>query len=318
MQYNELIGFKLNSRVKASLENIAYYPFHLHSNCIEIICVLNGSIVISDSALNHNLSYGDVYIFNANDPHKIVSDDIKSIVLTIHIDREYYKQFFKELKRSYFVCDSFFHQGTYPVETKYLRFLLAKIYTLYSLPNASDFLTEEITKDLLKLLLDQFQFYTYRRAENNSYNIILRQNINNVNHGFERIYKIIDYITEHYKEKLTLEEIAKNQYLSTSHLSRYIKASSGMTFSELLSITRCEEAERLLSYSNRLVDQIALDVGFANRKHLSTQFKRWFDKTPTEYRKSVLSDLANDTKINIQPFDYDFAKVIINAYLDGY
>jgi AraC-like DNA-binding protein len=167
-------------------------------------------------------------------------------------------------------------------------------------------------------LLTQFQFYTYRKTEKNSYNIILRQNINIDDQCFERIYKIINYITEHYKEKLTLEELAKIQYLSTSHLSRYIKASSGMTFSELLSITRCEEAERLLSYSNRLVDQIALDVGFCNRKHLSTQFKRWFAKTPTEYRKSVLSDLASDKKINIQPFDYDFAKSIINAYLDGY
>ncbi len=315
MQYDESIGFKLTSRVKVMLESIIYYPFHLHKNCIEIITVLNGSMLISDSALNHTLGYGDVFIFNANDPHKIMSNDENNIVMTIQIDRDYYKQFFHDLENAYFICDSFSENGTYSLEIIYLRFLLAKLYTLYSIAAPSDLEIEKTTIDLLRLLLDQYQYYTYKRNENGRYEIILQRNINETK---TRVYKIIDYITAHYKEKISLENIAAIEYLSISYLSRYIKEASGLSFSEILSLTRCEEAERLLSATNKTVDQIAVEVGFANRKHLYTQFMRWFSKSPSEYRKSILSDLKNKSKIKLRPFDYDYAKMIIDIYLSGY
>ncbi|HPO04014.1 MAG TPA: AraC family transcriptional regulator [Bacillota bacterium] len=315
MQYEAPIGFKLNSRIRVMLESIAYYPFHLHKNCIEIIAVLNGTIVISDSALTHTLNFGDVYIFNANDPHKIVSDDESSIVLTIHIDRDYYKQFFADIDNAFFICDSFLEKDSYSLEIAYLRFLLAKLFVLYISPSPSDLEIEKNVIELLRLLLDAFQSYKYKRGENGSHDIILQRNINV---SKTRVYQIIDYITIHYKEKLTLANIAAKEYLSISYLSNYIKETSGITFSELLSLTRCEEAERLLSATNKTVDQIAVEVGFANRKHLYTQFKRWFSKTPSEYRKSIRSDLNSRARIKVRPFDYEYAKTILDIYLSGY
>ena len=315
MRYEELIGFKSNARVRVLLESIAYYPFHLHKGCIEIICVLNGSVIISDSALDHVLSYGDVYIFNVNDPHKIVSEDPESIVLTVQIDRTSYDRFFENLQNAYFICNTFSGDGIYPTEIKYLRFLLARLFTQYYLSDAGDLEIEETTKELLKHLLDQFQFYTYRRAENGPPDIVLRQNMKQ---SYKRIYRIIDFITVHYKEKLTLEKIAAMEYLSVPHLSRCIKEASGLTFSELLSLTRCEEAVRLLSSTNKTVDQIAEEVGFANRKHLSAQFQRWFSRKPSEYRRSIVADLNSSSRIRLRPFDFDFAKKIIEMYLNGY
>lgn len=71
MLYEEPIGYKSNARVRASMNTIMYYPFHLHPEDIELICVMNGTVTIFDSAVSHKLSYGDVYVFNPNDPHKI-------------------------------------------------------------------------------------------------------------------------------------------------------------------------------------------------------------------------------------------------------
>lgn len=48
--FQEAVGYKLQSRVRVSLESIVQYPFHMHTNVIEIICVVDGSISISDSA----------------------------------------------------------------------------------------------------------------------------------------------------------------------------------------------------------------------------------------------------------------------------
>jgi len=316
MQYNELIGYKLNSRVKASIESVAYYPFHLHKTDIEIIAVLNGAVTITDSALSHHLTYGNVYIFNANIPHKIVSESSDDILLTVHIDTNYYRQFFKDLS-AYFICDTFINTTTYDMDIKYLRFLLARIYDLYTdAPN--DHLLEETVKDLLRLLMEYFQEYTYIKDASGSAKIVRLQNTEHILKNYTRMYKIVDYVIAHFRENLTLGKIAKIEFLSTSYLSRFIKETLGLTFSELVSLTRCEEAERLLSATNMTVDQIAREVGFSSRQHLGTQFKRWFKRTPTEYRNEIQADLIRTARISVRSFDNAFAQKILKMYLDQY
>lgn len=317
MQYNENIGYKLNSRVKATLGSIAYYPFHLHKSDIEIIAVLNGGITISDSAMSYQLTYGDVYIFNANVPHKIVSQSSDDIVLTIQIDLLHYNQFFSNLPDAYFICDTFYQGSTYNMNIKYLRFLLARIFDLY-LDNSKDYIMEDAVKELLALLLDNFQEYTYKKDADGKARIIRLQNADHIYKDYSRMYEIVDYVAEHFHEDISLKKIAEREFLSTSHLSRYIKETLGLTFSELVSLTRCEEAERLLSATKMTVDQIANAVGFSSRQHLATQFKRWFSRTPTEYRDEILSDLSSASIISLRPFDYAFSEKIINMYLDEY
>jgi AraC-like DNA-binding protein len=318
MKFNETVGFKLNSKVRASLANIFDYPFHLHEDVIELVCVLNGSVTVSDSALDYDLSFGDVYIFNPRDPHKLASPDQENILLTIQIERSHYKQYFPNIESIYFICDSFFQKDYNSEDLTYLRFLMARLYFEYSKENPSDIATETIVKSLLELLISQFRYYTYRKLDRNNFEIIRRVGHNLNDPSFNRIYHIIDYIYSNFSMKIRLEDIAAKEFLSITYLSRYIKKASGLSFSELMSLARCEEAERLLCTTNKTVEQIAHEVGFSNRKHLSDQFKRWFSKAPSEFRKNVETDLASGSLIRFKTFDYKFAKLILNSYLDGY
>ena len=301
--FRENIGFRLNSRVKASLESIAHYPVHMHTSAIEIICVLDGVVSISDSALNHKLSPGDVYIFNAKDPHKIITVSEKNIILTVQIDIDYYKRHFKRLDMTYFICDSFINKEQLAGELRYLRFLLAQIYTEYRSKEINESRLESLTRELLSFLTEQFQYYTYSKSQENSYDIVRRQEMKAEDPYYNRIYDIIDYIYENFRRKIRLEDIAKREFLSIYYLSRYIKKACGLSFSELVSIARCEEAERLLGATNKTIDEIALEVGFANRKHLATYFKDWFHMAPSEYRRSL--SLRSGGRLNPQYGSYD-------------
>lgn len=326
MQFNELIGFKSGCGIHAVLENIRYYPFHLHTGILEIICIINGKVKICDSAHDHTLSYGDVYFFNNSDPHKIEAITPDSIILTVHIDLGHYKQFFTEFEGSsydlvsqpYFICDSFRYEDKYSTDIKYLRFLIAKIYTEYIKEDFSDHSLEQTCIRLLKHSLINYLNYSYSKIEGNRYIIIKRDILGGSNLEYKRLYKIIDYIYDHFREKITLKYIASNEFLNPSYLSTYIKRTCGLTFSEILAISRCEEAARLLSDTDKTVDQIASEVGFANRSNLNKQFKKLFFKTPARYRKNIQSDLLRSNSIHYETFDYSFAKKIINAYLDGY
>lgn len=317
MQYVEQIGYKSEAFSKAKLESIVYYPFHIHENSLEILCVLNGDVKIWDSAATYILSYGDVHIFNCNVPHRIISTDPKSIILTTHISLSHYEYFFKELESARFICDTDSQADDYSMDIKYLRFMLARLYQLYMTENSMAKL-EKHTKDLLHLLLTQFQKYIYKENENKTVDIVRLQNLGHVYKSYERMYKIADYVEAHYHEKLSLKKVADMEFLSASHLSRYIKNSMGISFSQLVSITRCHKAAALLSTTEKNVDEIAAEVGFANRNHLTVQFKKWYSKTPSDYRSAILNDLKPDSIIELRPFDYDFAKALLNMYLEEY
>lgn len=315
MQYIEKIGYKTSAGIKAKVESMEYYPFHLHDDAIEIICVLNGTVNISDSAASYTLKYGDVHIFNKNDPHKIESDDPDNILLTIQIDCPHYMRHFDELDDAYFICDTYAERDLYAVDIKHLRFQLARIHREYS-GHYSDILLEDMAKELLRLLLSQFRQYVYKSDKNRAANIVRLQNIDHIYKNYDRMYRIVDFVYTNFRKKLYLKDIAEREFLSEEHISRDLKETLGLSFTQLISLTRCEEAARQLSSTKRTVDQIAEDVGFANRKHLATQFKRWYQQTPSEYRTSILKDLSSDSKVRLRPFDYDYANILLDMYLD--
>lgn len=314
--FREIIGFKLNSKVRASLDNIIYYPIHMHAGVIEIICVLDGVVSISDSALNHKLTSGDVYIFNAKDPHKITTVSEKNIILTVQIDIEYYKKYFKRLDVIYFICDSFINKDQLTGELSYLKFLLSRIYTEYNAIKIKDFNVESLAKELLSFLMEQFQYYTYRKSKENSYDIVRRKEVKAEDPYYNRIYDIIDYIYANFQKKIHLEEIAKQEFLSVFYLSRYIKKACGLSFSELVNIARCEEAERLLGNTDKTIDDIALEIGFSNRKHMNTYFQKWFKQTPSEYRKSLSLQFGGCPIIQYADCNLALAASIIESYLN--
>lgn len=317
MQYTEQIGYKSEARIKARLESIEYYPFHIHENSLEIICVLNGTVEICDSAATYTLSYGDVHMFNSGIPHRITSSDPESIILTVQIDLNHYKYHFKGLEDISFICDTYSDRDLYCMDIKYLRFMLARTYQLYT-ENGSAIRLEQHARELLELLLSQFVQYVYREDEKKKVHIVRLQNTGHIYKNYERMYRVVDYVRRHYSEKLSLTGLAEMEFLSPAHLSRYIKDTLGLSFSQLISLTRCENAAHLLSAANKTVDQIAAETGFANRNHMAVQFKKWYDKTPSGYRDAIREDLKPTATIKHRTFDYDFAKVLLDMHLDEY
>ena len=318
MKFIEKIGYKSTAHVRAKLGNIRYYPFHMHDDAIEILCVLDGQIDISDSAASYKLGYGDVHIFNMNDPHRIQASD-DNIILTVHVDFKSYRKPFPDLPDPpYFISDGSYEKiHEYPSDMRLLRFYLAQLFVRYN-EQKSDLALEQCAEEMFALLVESFQNYRYIESEYKIANIVHSQPSAPLGRDYSRMYRVVDYIYDHYKEKLTLKQMADMEYVSTSHMSRYLHDTLGLTFSHQVSLARCEEAARLLSGTSKTVDQIASDTGFCNRKHLTSHFKRWYCKTPAEYRGEILKDLNTDSNISFRPFDYDHARTLIEMYLDEY
>ncbi|HZG85983.1 AraC family transcriptional regulator [Paenibacillus sp.] len=100
-----------------------------------------------------------------------------------------------------------------------------------------------------------------------------------------KITEIAQYIKANYHQKLTLEQIAKQFYISPSHLSRTFAKLTGFRFREYLQTVRIREAQKRLAESKDSVQRISEQAGFEHIAHFNKTFKKIVGTTPLDYRK---------------------------------
>lgn len=96
---------------------------------------------------------------------------------------------------------------------------------------------------------------------------------------------IARYTEAHYKEDLSLQQIAAKFYLSREYISRKFKQQFGLNWSEYLGRQRMNSAKLLLQNPSLRLAQIAEMVGYQDEKYFSKVFKKMEGMTPGEYRK---------------------------------
>lgn len=93
------------------------------------------------------------------------------------------------------------------------------------------------------------------------------------------------YISEHYGEALTLEEVSAVAGLSPAYLSTVFKKDTGMTFLEYVSKVRMDMAKQLLKETSCTVADICEKVGYSDVRYFTKTFTKYSGLKPNEYRK---------------------------------
>lgn len=100
----------------------------------------------------------------------------------------------------------------------------------------------------------------------------------------EKLYKVFEYLDEHFVEDITLEKAADVAGFSKFHFSRLFKQCSGYNFYDYLCYRRIKSAENLLLKPGLSITEIALLSGFSSLSTFNRTFKRFKNCTPSEYR----------------------------------
>lgn len=98
------------------------------------------------------------------------------------------------------------------------------------------------------------------------------------------VQNITLFIDKHYKEDISLSDLADTFYLSKEHLSRLFKKETGQNLFSYIMDLKLEEAKRLLIETNRTLDDIAFSLGFSNGNYFSKVFKKNIGVSPSSYR----------------------------------
>ena len=99
------------------------------------------------------------------------------------------------------------------------------------------------------------------------------------------VSQAVSYIREHFREELTLDDVAQAVHFSPYYVSRLFKEELGLNFIEYVTRIRIDEAKRLLLHTNQTVSEIALSVGYQDPSYFTKVFKKMEGRTPTQFRR---------------------------------
>lgn len=100
------------------------------------------------------------------------------------------------------------------------------------------------------------------------------------------VEQILSYFEDHYNEKISLDTIAENTYMSPFYISKIFKSETGDTPIRHLIGIRLERARELLVEEREMsIQEVAAAVGYDDAYHFSKLFKKYYGKSPSQVRK---------------------------------
>jgi AraC-like DNA-binding protein/mannose-6-phosphate isomerase-like protein (cupin superfamily) len=134
-----------------------------------------------------------------------------------------------------------------------------------------------IKSQILKLLVVVGREFTKQLEDLKEYSIYDRHR--------DAIYASIDYINNHYRENISIEEAAHIANLSVSYFMFVFKGITSQTFTEYVNRFRISMAMELLKNTNKRVIDICMEAGFNSVDHFCRLFKQFTGISPLKYRK---------------------------------
>ena len=277
------------------------YGYHWHKE-LEICYVFEGSVQIQTRNRQDLYKEGELFILNSNELHASSLLPASSIVLILQIDTSFCRIHGFDLSNYFF---HFNHSGQ-----PYNRERLKQFFAHLILETVDKKIGYQIE---VMGLVNQFISYLLRNVP---YTLLQEKNQGMSSTDFERLNRILEYINLMYHHRISIQDIAKEEYLNAFYLSHFFKKKVGITFSECLNQVRIHKAAEMLLSQNRKITEIAYLNGFSNIKSFNRTFKDKFGLTPLQYKKSAQIYETRGTPLHAEVCDESFWYLSKAGYQD--
>lgn len=237
-------------------ENLGYSP-HFHS-AVEIYFLLDGSMEAEINGKRFKMESGDISIANPFEIHKYYKTDPAHVCVLIFSDR-YLEDFRAEFKDN--TLKTHLTDKTYNTQ---ILDILKDIPFSFSESNLSTL----ARKAYVNLLLDR---------------IISRYGLETPTVSHSQILEIVTYIYKNYRQKITLDTLAKEFGYTKTSMSRLLSKYLQIDLRYFLNNLRAEQAELLLrnpKYENYSILEISSLCGFDSVVTFYRAYKRRFGHSP--------------------------------------
>ena len=231
-------------------ENFSY-PTHLH-HCFELILLCEGTMTVEVDGTSYAMTAGDALLIFPNRVHAMSSVESRHTLFIFSADTV--RAFYAE------------RAGKCPTSALF-RPSPTCLALLEGLSEESTVLERKGTLYTACAEFDRGR--VYEDAAHDKENTLS---------------KVLSFVEDHFKEPLTVEDVARSIHYNGEYLSRLFKNKMGLSFHSYVNLRRLNHAAYLLSNTSATCVSCALESGFASLRSFNRNFKKQFGITPVEYK----------------------------------
>lgn len=272
--------FRFAPELKMELFVTRKHQTLVHSHdCLEIGYVTQGRGHYRIEEKTYPIETGDIFVINNREHHIAYHDGVMEMLVLV-FDPEFVwtaKEY--EYLKPFFARSANFSNRITAESVHYSR-LKEYLFTV-----RDEFAGREAGYDLaIKAALLMFLAILYRHYSGR--NELYSQD-SAYQKAYDRIRPCLSFMQEHYREDITLEELANLVHMNKTYLSDYFKKVMNMGLFDYLEQLRLHKACLLLTSTDDSVTVIADLTGFNSVSYFNRFFKKLTGSTPTVYRKEA-------------------------------
>ena len=236
-----------------------------HLDSFLFILVLSGSGKVSFGGTTYDLSGGDCALIDCRSPYSHQSSEQEPWELMwVHFNGctapDYYSYFTKNVSSPVFHADDV---------TAFSGPILQLLEAAARKDKTAELQCSKLITDILTLC----------------FTVPLKQELASQTGAVGKLQSVKEYIDVHFAEKLSLDEISEQFFLSKFHLSREFKRIYGTTVGNYILGQRITYAKELLRFSDKSMEAIATACGVMDTSYFNKIFKKSEGISPSQYRR---------------------------------
>ena len=238
-----------------------YHLIRDNYNSLLITHIIDGTFTYIKDGKHITARAGDTVILDCYKPHEYYTNDSFESIW-IHISGANSFELFEEVEKT---------DGNLVKcrDVNHVKKLLFRIYDSISGVNPPSELN--ISLDIYKIFAELLNPPSIKSKGESNYE--------------DSIQDVKNYIAENLNEKLTVQRLANESHMSTSHFSRVFKQQTGFSPYDYVLITRLNKAKYLLQKTEMSVSSIAYETGFNSESNFICFFTNNEGISPGKFRK---------------------------------
>ncbi len=294
----EIVEHSQMDYLKVFLVEMSSRTPHGHTD-LEMGILLEGTMDIIVDEEHYSLKKNDIYIISRYQVHSFQKTSEKALILAFQVQDSFYRKINSQLH--YLRVEPNVLPDSPSILHQTIRAHLQSCAKWYF--SDTPFRDLKCASSILDTLYALFES-KYCSLMNRKEADLMKQNTMRLNH-------FTDYISEHFAEPITLDDLATMENISPYYASHYFKDNLGISFQDYLNNIRFRHAYSLVRHTDLKIMDICMESGFSSSRYLNQMFVAKLGMTVKEYKKAeVKPHLGADTSAlpaanKQKPYNYE-------------
>lgn len=260
-------------RFYTSYDNGSYVAPHWH-DALEIIYMEKGHLTVQDNTGLTEMKPGSLILINANYVHS-TKCIYPNQAIVFQIPLKLLDGYLPNLNSLQFRMNN--EQTKDKTQLSKMQQFIDKITRMQAVndekPEGGMLIFNGLLYESLYQLYHDFSFRVYASSKEHHLKDI------------ERLTPLLTFVSEHYREHISIEEAASIVGFEPRYFCRFFKKKMGVTFLEYQNDTRLVRIVRDIVDTDDMIKDILERHGFTNYKLFRRMFQEQFHMTPTQMRR---------------------------------